>query len=67
MIREDFHNTEDIEKLTYSIPEAVAACGINKDTIYKAIWDGTLKSMKIGRRRLIRVESLKKWLETLEQ
>ena len=57
---------EPVRKLVYSIPEACEATGVNKDTIYKGINTGQLRSLKIGRRRLIRVEALSKWLENLE-
>ena len=59
-------NGDPVTKLVYSIPEACEAAGVNKDTIYKGINTGQLRSLKIGRRRLIRVEALSKWLENLE-
>ena len=33
----------------------------------KAIKDGDLKSLKIGKRRLIRVDALREWLASLER
>jgi excisionase family DNA binding protein len=59
-------NVDPVTKLVYSIPEACEAAGVNKDTIYKGINKGQLRSLKIGRRRLIRFEALSKWLEDLE-
>lgn len=40
--------------------------GLARTQIYKAIKDGDLKSLKIGKRRLIRVDALKEWLASLE-
>jgi len=57
---------EPVRKLVYSIPEACEAADINKDTLYKGIHSGKLRSLKIGRRRLIRIEALSKWLKDLE-
>ncbi len=67
MSKESFRNVDHVEKQVYSIPEACEAAGVNKDTIYKGINTGQLRSLKIGRRRLIRVEALRKWLEGLEE
>ncbi len=55
-----------VQKMAYSITQACEAAGVNKDTLYSAINQGELQSLKIGRRRLIRVESLSEWLEELE-
>ena len=59
-------NANSVTKLVYSIPDACEAADVNKDTIYKGIHSGKLRSLKIGRRRLIRVEALSKWLKDLE-
>jgi len=56
-----------VNKLTYNIKEAVAVSGINKDLLYAEINAGKLKTLKIGRRRLIRAEALAAWLEAHEQ
>jgi len=60
------HKVESVRKLVYNIPEACEAADVNKDTIYKGINSGKLRSLKIGRRRLIRIEALSKWLKDLE-
>ena len=59
-------NGDPVTKLVYSIPKACEAAGVNKDTIYRGINSGQLRSLKIGRRRLIRVEALSQWLKDLE-
>lgn len=51
-----------IEKLAYSIPEAVQASGVGRSSIYDAIRRGELRSTKKGGRRLIPVDALKAWL-----
>ena len=66
MSKESFRNVDHVEKQVYSIPEACEAAGVNKDTIYRGINTGQLQSLKIGRRRLIRMEALSKWLKDLE-
>ena len=56
-----------MKKLAYNIPEAVEISGIHKDLLYAEINAGNLKTLKIGRRRLIRAEALEAWLQTHEQ
>lgn len=47
-----------------SVPpnEAARIAGIGRTTLYGAIASGGLKSIKIGKRRLIAVEALRAWL-----
>lgn len=42
--------------------EAARIAGIGRTTLYGAIASGGLKSIKIGKRRLIAVEALRTWL-----
>ena len=42
--------------------EAARLTGLGRTTIYEAIGAGALKSVKIGKRRLITIESLRAWL-----
>lgn len=53
-------------KLAVSVIEAAGLAGVGRTTIYEAIQDGTLKSLKIGKRRLIRTEALRDWLAAHE-
>jgi excisionase family DNA binding protein len=53
-------------KIAVSTDEAADLAGIGRTTIYEAIRSGDLKSLKIGRRRLIRVDALHDWLAELE-
>jgi excisionase family DNA binding protein len=41
--------------------------GVGRTTIYEAIGSGALPSLKIGKRRLILIASLRDWLETAQQ
>jgi excisionase family DNA binding protein len=52
----------ETQKLTYSIAEVCAACGLGRTTIYLAIKRGELKFCKIKRRTLIRRADLEAWL-----
>jgi len=48
--------------LAVSPAEAARLTGVGRTTIYEAIGSGALKSIKIGKRRLITIEWLKAWL-----
>ena len=50
------------ERLAYSIGSAVKATDIGRTTIYQAIKEGKLRSIKKGDRRLILKEWLLEWL-----
>lgn len=50
------------EKLAYSVKEAASGLSIGKSTIWAAIKDGKLPSVKIGHRTLITAEALRAWL-----
>jgi excisionase family DNA binding protein len=50
--------------LAYSIDEACDAAGhIGRTVLYEAIRAGELRAVKRGRRTLILVDDLRKWLE----
>jgi excisionase family DNA binding protein len=42
--------------------EAARLTGVGRTTIYEAIGAGALRSVKIGKRRLITIEALHAWL-----
>jgi excisionase family DNA binding protein len=42
--------------------EAARMAGVGRTTIYEAIGVGALRSVKIGKRRLITIEALRAWL-----
>jgi len=46
--------------------EAARLAGLGRTTIYEAIGAGALKSVKIGKRRLITIDALRSWLDAHE-
>lgn len=53
--------------LAYSPAEAAQLLGISRAKLYQLLDDGTVPSLKLGRRRLIRAEALSQMLERLER
>ena len=54
-----------MEKMAYSIREAVEAGGGSRSTLYEAIAAGTLKARKRGRSTVILAVDLARYLENL--
>lgn len=52
-------------KLSVTIPEAAEMIGIGRSTIYKLFDEGKLVPRKAGKRTLILVEDLKRYVENL--
>lgn len=50
-------------KLTATVQEAVAMTGLSKSGLYNLINRGELDSVTVGRRRLVKVDSLRKLVE----
>ena len=50
--------------VTITIPAARQRYGIGRTTIYKLIDDGTVRSVKVGKRRLIVVEHADRYFAT---
>lgn len=46
------------DKIAYSVPEAAAAIGVGKSTVWKLIQEKRLPIVKLGARTLIRREAL---------
>jgi excisionase family DNA binding protein len=53
-------------RLAVSPAEAARLAGIGRTTLYEALSCGALRSLKIGKRRLITIEALKDWLTMAE-
>ena len=47
--------------------EAARLAGVGRTTLYAALAKGDLPSIKIGTRRLVRVDAIREWLEAHEQ
>lgn len=54
---------ERIDRLAYSPAEAARALGISRAKLYLLLDEGALPSIRLGRRRLIRVVDLEAMLE----
>ena len=59
--------TEDaiMEKLAFTIPEAVEAGAGSRTVVYEAINAGTLKAKKRGKRTIILADDLTQYLKSL--
>lgn len=53
-------------ELAISLPEAAKRIGISRAGIWQLALGGALPTVKIGTRRLVRVEALEAWLAALE-
>jgi excisionase family DNA binding protein len=51
-----------MEKIGYSIEEAVLASSVGRSLIYEEIRAGNLRATKIGRRTVILADDLRAWL-----
>lgn len=49
----------NVERLTYTVPAAAQALGISERSIYNRIYDGTLPTVRVGRRVLIPAAALR--------
>ena len=54
-----------VEKLAYRPKEAAAALGVSRETIFARIKDGSLRSVKAGKARLIMADELRRYLASL--
>jgi excisionase family DNA binding protein len=52
-----------VEPLAVSINDTVRMLGIGRTSIYRMIKDGRLEAFKLGRRTLVRVESIRRLVE----
>lgn len=49
-----------MEQLAVSISDMARALGMGRTSIYAMIGDGRLEAFKLGRRKLVRVESIRR-------
>jgi len=52
-------------KISVTIPQAVEMSGIGRSSLYQVIREGKIKLRKSGKRSLILVEELKRYIESL--
>jgi excisionase family DNA binding protein len=55
-----FGGVSDMEVLAVSISDAAKALGLGRTSIYAMIAEGRLEAFKLGRRRLVKVESIRR-------
>ena len=58
-------NMPDNSKLAYSIVEAAQAISIGRSKLYEMIADGTIQTIRIGKRVVIPAASLHRLLEVV--
>jgi excisionase family DNA binding protein len=51
------------ERVVLSVKEVIDITGLSRQYVYDEIRSGALRSLKIGRRRLVRVPDLEKYLD----
>lgn len=54
-----------VDKRCLSVDETATAVGLGRTKIYELINEGKLKSVKVGRRRLVPAAAVDEFLETL--
>lgn len=52
-----------MERKTLSVPEAATALGIGRSAAYEAARTGDLPTIRVGRRLLVPIVALERWLE----
>jgi excisionase family DNA binding protein len=55
-------NLEPVQRRALGIVEAARAMGVSRSSVYRLLTSGKLESVKLGSRRLVRVEALEKLL-----
>jgi excisionase family DNA binding protein len=56
--------TSDGQPLIYSVEEAARVLRVSRDTTYELLRSGQLRSMKVGRRRLIPAIAIHEYIHT---
>jgi excisionase family DNA binding protein len=51
---------DEMEQLAYSINDTAKALSLGRTSIYGMIADGRLEAFKLGRRRLVKAESVRR-------
>ena len=61
-MREHREPRDPVGVLAVAPADAARLAGVGRTTLYAAIGAGALRSIKIGKRRLITIEALRAWL-----
>lgn len=59
-------NTQPTPPIAVPPDEAARLAGIGRTSLYAALAKGDLKSIKIGTRRLIKIEAIHEWLASYQ-
>lgn len=57
----------DSPAILIGIPEAISRTNIGRSFLYQRLADGSIRSVKAGRRRLVDVASLNQWAASLPE
>jgi excisionase family DNA binding protein len=57
------HGSSRVEKITVSVMDAAKAMSVSRSTAYLLIGEGKLRTIKLGRRTLVTVESIRALVE----
>lgn len=60
-------NGAEPERLAYTVEDAATASGLGRTTLFGFIKSGQLRTLKVGRRRLVTPEALRDLLATFER
>ena len=55
------------DRLTFSIPQAMDALNISRNTIYLEIKAGRLKTFTVGRRRMVSRDAMERYVKDREE
>ncbi|WP_420723932.1 helix-turn-helix domain-containing protein [Hwanghaeella sp. LZ110] len=61
------HRRTIMEPLTTSVNDAAKALGVGRTSIYALIGEGRIETVKLGRRTLVKVASLRKLINELSE
>lgn len=56
----------EVERLAYTIGEACEATTLGRSKLLELVYDGTLRSRTVGRRRLIPADALREFIEGVD-
>jgi excisionase family DNA binding protein len=56
------HRLDLSQRVTISVDETIAATGICKTLLYELLNDGSIRSFKVGKKRLVIVEGIHEWI-----
>lgn len=58
---------EQNQRISYNIEEAIGVTGLNRTALFKAIRNGSLKTFKTGRRRMVSRKALEEYISKMER